>query len=145
MNSKSIFKIKYLSKAAKINYPAHPGDVGYDVFTPEDVRIGPLNREVIGLKMSIELPKGYFAIVQGKSGLAANNGLTTIGNIIDNSYRGEIHVILLNLSWTYVMIPAGSKIAQLLILPYSTPPLKRVAKLSSTSRGAGKMGSTGLR
>ena len=107
----------------------------------------PLERSIVGTGLFIELPKGYEAQVRPRSGLAAKKGITVLNapGTIDADYRGEIGVILVNLSNEDFVIENGERIAQLVISKHERAEWIEVKELSETSRGAGGFGSTGLK
>ncbi len=109
------------------------------------VQLGPLERAVIGTGLYIELPEGYEAQVRPRSGLAAKQGVTVLNSpgTIDADYRGEIGVILVNLSNDTITISQGDRIAQLVIARYERADWLEVETLNETARGAGGFGSTG--
>lgn len=121
------------------------GDAGYDLHAIENCRAVPGERVLVDTGLHLEIPGGCVGLVKDRSSVAAA-GLQTIAGVIDSAYRGELKVLLVNLSDAPVDISAGQKIAQLLILPVSSPPIEFVeslADLSETERGAGGFGSTG--
>lgn len=136
-------KVKKLSKDANINYPAYPGDAGYDVYSTVNVSLKPLERISIPLGLSLEFDSNFVCLVQGKSGISKKYGLDTIGNVIDSSYRGEIHAQMVNVSNYVVEIKKGMKIAQLLFIKIGTPVIQYVENLEETDRGSNNFGSTG--
>lgn len=105
----------------------------------------PLERSIVGTGLFIELPIGYEAQVRPRSGLAAKKGITVLNapGTIDADYRGEIGVILVNLSNEAFEIVNGERIAQLVIAKHERAEWSTVEALSETSRGAGGFGSTG--
>jgi dUTP pyrophosphatase len=107
----------------------------------------PLERTIVGTGLFIELPVGYEAQVRPRSGLAAKKGITVLNapGTIDADYRGEIGVILVNLSNEDFEIHNGERIAQLVIAEYSRIEWDAVAVLSETARGEGGFGSTGTK
>ena len=109
------------------------------------VSLRPLERKIIGTGLKIALPEGYEAQVRPRSGLAAKNGITVLNapGTIDADYRGEIGVILVNLSNEVVEISPGERIAQLVVAQYTQVDWQPVEALVSTVRGAGGFGSTG--
>ncbi len=110
-----------------------------------EIELGPLNRTLIPTGIFIALPPGMEAQVRPRSGLAAKQGITVLNSpgTVDADYRGEIKVILVNLSNENVVIKHGDRIAQLVIAKHETVSWKPVLKLSETSRGEGGFGSTG--
>lgn len=107
----------------------------------------PLERSVVGTGLFIELPIGIEAQVRPRSGLAAKKGITVLNapGTIDADYRGEIGVILVNLSNEDFLIQNGERIAQLVIAKHERPDWEEVQELSETERGEGGFGSTGTK
>jgi len=107
----------------------------------------PLERSVVGTGLFIELPIGYEAQVRPRSGLAAKKGITVLNTpgTIDADYRGEIGVILVNLSNEDFTIENGERIAQMVISQHERAEWIEVKELSETSRGEGGFGSTGTK
>ncbi len=107
----------------------------------------PLQRAIVKTGLFIELPVGYEAQVRPRSGLAAKKGITVLNSpgTIDADYRGEIGVILVNLSNEDFTIEHGERIAQLVIAKHERAVWEEVEELEETSRGAGGFGSTGVK
>lgn len=107
----------------------------------------PLERSIVGTGLFIELPVGYEAQVRPRSGLAAKKGVTVLNapGTVDADYRGEIGVILVNLSHEAFTIENGERIAQLVIAKHERADWVAVETLSETDRGAGGFGSTGTK
>jgi len=112
----------------------------------EPVTLKPLGRAIIKTGLFIALPVGYEAQVRPRSGLAAKKGITVLNapGTIDADYRGEIGVILVNLSNEDFIINDGERIAQLVVAQYTQAHWEQVAVLDETKRGAGGFGSTGI-
>ena len=113
----------------------------------EPIELQPLQRCLVPTGLFIELPAGYEAQVRPRSGLAAKHGVTVLNSpgTIDADYRGEIKVILVNLSGEKFVIQHGDRIAQMIIAKHERAELVRVEKLSETTRGAGGFGHTGTK
>ena len=113
----------------------------------EPVSMKPLERQIIKTGLFIELPIGYEAQVRPRSGLAAKKGVTVLNSpgTIDADYRGEIGVILVNLSNETFVIENGERIAQMIISKHERAEWQLVEALSETSRGEGGFGSTGVK
>ena len=111
----------------------------------QDIILKPLERSIIPTGLFMALPVGYEAQVRPRSGLAAKYGLTVLNSpgTIDADYRGEIGVILVNLSNADFTIKNGERVAQMVIAKHERAKWKPVQSLSETSRGAGGFGSTG--
>ncbi len=141
-----IVKVKKLSKDAKLPERALKGDVGFDLFSNEEAVLKPGEWKLIGTGLKIALPEGYEAQVRPKSGLALNHGITVLNTpgTIDSGYRGEIKVILINLSDKEFKIEKGQKIAQIVFNKVEIPELQEVAELDTTERNERGFGSTGL-
>jgi len=135
-------KIKKLNPDAVLPSYAHPGDVGLDMKSLEDVVLAPAEKGLFMCGWALEFPIGYGAFVMDK-GSVGTSGIKTLGGVFDAGYRGEYNVCLINLSKEPFEIKKGQKIAQLVILPVAIGQIKIVEELSQTSRGEGKFGSTG--
>lgn len=113
----------------------------------EPVELGELCRAMVPTGLFIELPAGYEAQIRPRSGLAAKHGVTVCNSpgTIDADYRGEIKVILVNLSKEKFVINPGERIAQMIIAKYEKIEWQEVEQLGETERGAGGFGSTGVK
>jgi dUTP pyrophosphatase len=113
----------------------------------ESIRLNPLERTIVKTGLYIELPIGYEAQVRPRSGLAAKKGITVLNSpgTVDADYRGEIGVILVNLSNEVFVVENGERIAQLVIAQHERAEWIEVQELSETSRGEGGFGSTGVK
>ncbi len=113
----------------------------------ESVTLKPLERAIIKTGLFIELPVGYEAQIRPRSGLAAKKGITVLNapGTIDADYRGEIGVILVNLSNDNFTIENGERVAQMVIAKHERAEWIAVTELSETSRGQGGFGSTGVK
>lgn len=111
----------------------------------EDITLQPMERRLVPTGLSIALPEGYEAQVRPRSGLALKHGITLLNTpgTIDADYRGEIGVIMVNLSDTPFNITDGDRIAQLVIARYEQAEWEAVEALDSTERGDGGFGHTG--
>jgi dUTP pyrophosphatase len=111
----------------------------------EPITLNSLERKIISTGLSIALPEGYEAQVRPRSGLAAKHGVTVLNapGTIDADYRGDIGVILVNLSKEPYIVNPHERIAQLVVAPYSTVKWQSVNNLPETERGQGGFGSTG--
>ena len=113
----------------------------------QSIELKPLERAIVKTGLFIELPIGFEAQVRPRSGLSAKNGITVLNSpgTIDADYRGEIGVILVNLSADDFIIKNGERIAQLIIAKHERADWISVQELSETSRGEGGFGSTGVK
>ena len=125
------------------------GSAGMDLraFLKEPVMLKPLQRALIPTGLYMELPKGYEAQVRPRSGLAIKKGLSLLNTpgTIDSDYRGEIKIILINLSNESAVVNNGDRIAQMVVNKYETAKIEEVDALSETERGEGGFGHTGLK
>jgi dUTP pyrophosphatase len=112
----------------------------------QDIELAPLERKIVPTGISIALPVGFEAQVRPRSGLAAKNGVTVVNapGTVDADYRGEIGVILINLSKEPFRISRGMRIAQLVVARHARAVWREVSELERTARGAGGFGSTGV-
>ncbi|MBR0298053.1 MAG: dUTP diphosphatase [Bacteroidales bacterium] len=111
----------------------------------QDIVLGPLERAVVPTGLFIALPGGFEAQIRPRSGLAAKHGITVLNTpgTIDADYRGELKVILVNLSNEPFTIVAGERIAQMVVTRHEQVEWESVDSLDETARGAGGFGSTG--
>ena len=129
----------------------HDDDAAFDLFVPNNVDLQP-GRQVVDLKFSLEIPKGYAATIQPRSGFSAKGVEDITGcrrdadvlhGIVDEDYRGSIGVLVR--SEDYFIIKKGTRLAQMLIGEYRDHEFEEVDDLSSTSRGEGGFGHTGTK
>lgn len=113
----------------------------------EDITLQPLERRLIPTGLRIALPEGYEAQIRPRSGLALKHGLTVLNTpgTVDADYRGELMVLLINLSHEPFTIHPGERIAQMIIARYEQAELVEVEELDATERGAGGYGHTGVK
>ena len=139
-----------------INNSPHPlptyettGSAGLDLraWLPEPIELKPLERKLIPTGLFIELPTGYEAQIRPRSGLAVKKGLTLLitPGTIDSDYRGEIKIIMVNVSDVPQIIENGERIAQMIISRYEQITWQLSTELESTDRGAGGFGHTGVK
>lgn len=131
-----------LSPQAVLPTRAHPDDAGLDLYALEPVTLGPGQGETVGTGIAVALPAGHVGLVADRSSLA-KRGLKTAGGVIDAGYRGELKVLLWNLSGQPQTLARGERVGQLLILPMAAPSVREAESLDQTARGANGFGSTG--
>ena len=136
---------KKIHPAAVLPAYARPGDAGMDVCACEEATLLPGERKLVRTGLMMELPHGTEAQMRPRSGLALKNGVTLLNTpgTIDEGYRGEVGVILINLGQEPFRVQPGMRIAQMVIAPVLRVAATEVAELSDTARGAGGFGSTG--
>ncbi len=138
-------KIKKIVSDARIPRYAHSGDAGMDFYSVEDFVLQPGERRVCKTGIAIQIPNGFVGLIWDKSGIAAKSGIKTMGGVIDSSYRGEVGIILKNLSDEKYEVKKGEKVAQMLIQKVECPTIEEVDKLDDTDRGEGGFGSSGMK
>ena len=144
-DSSLIIRVRRIHPEAKLPRYAHlgpNGDLGADLYSVETAELLAGSTRAIPTGIAVELPKGFGALVEDRSGLAAR-GVTTLAGVIDPGYRGEIRVIMTNLSSAAVTLSKGDRIAQLRLVHLVQAHFEEVAELSPTDRGDGGFGSTG--
>lgn len=140
-------KIKKINESAILPQYAHEGDAGLDLFSIEEKIIKPGETVLIHTGIQIELPKSTEAQIRPRSGLALKHSITVLNTpgTIDEGYRGEIGVILINHSKVSFTVEKGMKIAQMVIKPVLKVSIQEVNELSLTERADGGFGSSGLK
>jgi dUTP pyrophosphatase len=139
-------KVRKLQDHAAIPRYQSAEAAGMDLVAAEDVSLEPMQRHAVSTGIAIELPAGFEGQVRPRSGLALKAGLTCLNSpgTIDSDYRGEVKVILINLSRELAKIRRGDRIAQLVVAPVSKATVVEVEQLSQTERAGGGFGSTGV-
>ena len=163
-----IIKFKKNHPDAIIPTKNSEGDAAYDLYSVEKAIIGPMCRACISVGLSVEIPQGFYGRVAPRSGLAVKKGLDVLAGVIDSSYRGDLGVVLINLNFpeellkpnhakggvqSYetlfgsrqnVDLPAGSRVAQLIIERCYNAEWQEVDELSDSVRQEGGFGSSGI-
>ena len=137
-------KFQKILAEAIIPHYAHLGDAGMDIFSAEEAIIKAGERKNVKTGVKMELPEGFVGLVWDKSGLALKNGIKTMAGVVDSCYRGEIGIVLVNLSGQDYKVEKGQKIAQVLIQKVERAEIEEAQELSETKRGDGGFGSTEL-
>lgn len=143
-----MMKIEIINKS-NFDIPkyATEGSAGLDLqaFIESPIELKPLDRVLVPTGLYISIPRGCEGQIRGRSGLALNHGITLANGIgtIDSDYRGEIKVILINLSKENYIINKGDRIAQLVFIKYVKSQLIEVDNLEDTERGKGGFGHSG--
>lgn len=123
---------------------AKAGDAGMDLYSAEDLILGAGERRAVRTGIKMEIPDGYVGLIWDRSGMAFNNGIKTMAGVVDSGYRGEVKVVLMNLSKEDFEIKKGYKIAQMIIQKFESPEIEITDSLSDSQRGDNGFGSTGL-
>lgn len=145
MNTFNLKVVKIHKDAILPNY-AHPGDAGLDIYSVEEKVLNPGERALIKTGIKIELPRNTEAQMRPRSGLALKHGISLVNSpgTIDEGYRGEIGVIVINHGNEVFKVEKGMKICQMVIKPIWTVNVQEVQELDDTERGTGGFGSTGV-
>lgn len=152
-DSKVVIEVKTLEHGKGLPLPKYETEqsAGMDLYAAlaegETITLGALDRAMIPTGLAMALPAGFEAQVRPRSGLAAKNGVSVLNTpgTIDADYRGEVKVILVNLSNELFTIERGMRIAQMIIAPVTQGTWAEVDELDETARGAGGFGSTGVK
>ena len=138
-------KFQATHPAATLPAYAHPGDAGMDITACAPQTIPPGARALIPTGLVMELPPGTEAQMRPRSGLALKHGITLLNTpgTIDEGYRGELGVILINHGQEPFHVTAGMRIAQMVIAPVLRVTVEAAADVTATARGTGGFGSTG--
>ncbi len=141
-----LLKILKLHESAIIPKYEHPNDAGLDLVSIDELELPSGESRLIHTGISIELPQGTEAQIRPRSGLALKYQITVLNTpgTVDEGYRGEIGVILINHGKSSFQVTKGMKIAQMVITPVVRVDVEEVNSLSLTSRGNGGFGSTGI-
>lgn len=137
--------LQRLDDGLPIPVHAHPGDGGVDLYARESVRLEAGQRAVVPTGIAVAIPDGFAGLVTPRSGLAARNGISVVNGpgLVDAGYRGEIKVVLVNLSSEAFEIDRGDRIAQFVVIPVTVQEFVPVEELPGSPRGSGGFGSTG--
>ena len=138
-------QVRLLHPDARPPERTRPGDAGYDLRCVEPFALEPGERRLVPTGVAIALPAGIAGLVVPRSGLAIEHGISVVNGpgLVDPNYRGELRVILVNLGSERFEGSAGDRIAQLLLVPFATPPLQLVDELPESDRGTDGFGSSG--
>ena len=141
--------IKRLSKDAVLPKYETEGSSGLDLTanTDKQIKILPGKSEIISTGLAVAIPKNFEIQIRPRSGLAAKSQISVLNTpgTIDADYRGELKVILINLSNKVFVVEKGLRIAQMVLCPVVKATLKEVTELENTERGSGGLGSTGIK
>ena len=139
-------KIQKITEDAILPSYANPGDAGLDLFSTDNVILAPGDRALIHTGIKIDLPENTEAQIRPRSGLALKHGISLVNSpgTIDQGYRGEIGVIVINHGREPFEVLKNMKIAQMVIKPVWTVQIEEVNNLTNSERGEGGFGSTGF-
>ena len=147
VGSSPVLTVQLLDPGARPPARTRAGDAGYDLACLAGFALAPGERQVVPTGLAIALPEGVAGLVLPRSGLAARHGISVVNapGLIDPNYRGEVRVVLVNLSDEPFAAEAGDRIAQLLLVPFTAPEVEVVNTLEpyGDDRGTGGFGSSG--
>ncbi len=135
-------KAKKLQPEAKLPRYGHKGDAGLDLFSAIDFVLKKGCVEAVATGIKVAIPDGYVGLIWDKSGVSLK-GVHRLAGVIDSGYRGEVKVVMINLSEKPFAIERGMKIAQMLVQPVTMVHVTEAEDLDDTSRGEDGFGSTG--
>ncbi|OCA91340.1 deoxyuridine 5'-triphosphate nucleotidohydrolase [Bacillus sp. FJAT-27225] len=139
-------KVKLVHKDAKLPFRANPGDAGLDLYSVEEKVIKPGEAALVRTGIILELPEGTEAQVRPRSGLALKHAVTVLNSpgTIDEGYRGEIQVILINHGKEEFRVEKQMRIAQIIVAPVPKVEVMEITELTESDRGRGGFGSSGI-
>jgi dUTP pyrophosphatase len=136
-------RVRRIHPEAKLPVYGHPGDAGLDLFSVVDRAVAPGEAFAVPTGIQVAIPVGSVGLIWDKSGLSLKR-VHRLAGVVDAGYRGEVQVVMINLSPDPFDIRKGMKIAQMLIQPVAAVRVVESDNLDDTSRGDGGFGSTGL-
>ena len=135
-------KVKRIQRSAKLPAYSHVGDAGLDLFSSIDLVLESVEVKPVSTGIKMAVPQGYVGLVWDKSGISLK-GVHRLAGVVDSGYRGEVKVVMINLSDTPFVVEKGMKIAQMLIQPVENVDVTEVDELEDSTRGEDGFGSTG--
>lgn len=136
-------KFNKTHKDAKEPKQTSPGANGYDLSNIEEVLIPACGRKLVSTGLRVEIPSGYYVLINSRSGLALNHGLIAFNGLIDSDYRGEIKLLLFNFDDKDIHLAKGTRCAQLIAQQNISMDFVEVESLNETERGIKGFGSSG--
>lgn len=136
-------KVKKLKANAILPQMMREGDAAFDLAACEDVLLKSGETKIIPTGLALEIPVGFVGNIRDRSGMSAKHALHTLAGIIDSNYRGEIGIVMTNLSQVDYQIKAGDRVAQMLIQKIEIADFEEVGELSDTNRGEKGFNSSG--
>jgi dUTP pyrophosphatase len=137
-----ILKVKKLNDLATLPSKGSPKSAAYDLCSTEDYTLMPMERKLFKTGLSIAIPSGMYGRIAPRSGLAFKDGIDVLAGVVDEDYRGEVGVVLINFSTVEKKFKVGDKIAQMIFEFYNIVEVIEVKDLDETVRGEGGWGST---
>ena len=135
-------KVRRINKDARLPRYGHPRDAGLDLFSAVEAVLKPGKAFAVPTGIQTAIPSGFVGLIWDKSGISLS-GVHRLAGVVDAGYRGEIKVVMINLSGSNFVVSKGMKIAQMLIQPVVGVTVNETDDLDDTERGEGGFGSTG--
>ena len=135
-------KVRRINKDARLPRYGHPGDAGLDLFSVVEAVLKPGEAFAVPTGIQTAIPSGFVGLIWDKSGISLS-GVHRLAGVVDAGYRGEIKIVMINLSGSDFIVSKGMKIAQMLIQPVVGVTVSETDDLDDTERGEGGFGSTG--
>ena len=140
----SILKVKRVGQHyLPTPYQENRGDAGYDLRTVNDIVIHPYEQVLIDTGFKWMIPENYVGLIRDRSSIAKNYGCYVFAGVVDSSYRGEVKILMRNITDNLYKFTTGDKMAQMLVVPCAHFKLDEVKIIDDTDRGTGGFGSTG--
>jgi len=141
----SVIKVKKISSKAELPSYLYDTDVGFDLRANEEAKLLPGEQKEIKTGLIFEIPKNHVGLVRDRIGIVSKMGIHTSAGTFDPGFRGEVSIMLVNLSEETKYVEEGMRIAQMIILPIVKPKIIQVKALDDTDRGRRSFCSTGLK
>lgn len=139
----AVLEFKRVDERATLPSRGSELSAGLDLYSIEDITIGPKQRTLAKTGLAVAIPPGHYGRIAPRSGLAMKHGLDVLSGVIDSDYRGEIGCLLYNTGDEPIHLPAQTKMCQLIIEKIELPTAVWSNELDDTTRGSGGFGSTG--
>lgn len=144
-NSNIILKVKPIALGAEIPCYNYGSDVGFDIRANEMIKLFPGEQKAVKTGLVFEIPEGHVGLIRDRVGIVQKMGVHTTAGTFDPGFRGEVSILLVNLSDETRYIEKGMRVAQMIIIPVVKPKIIEVEKLKETERGEKSFGSTGIK
>lgn len=136
-------KAKKLYPDAQLPQMMRQGDAALDLYAQEEHTLKPGERTIVGTGVAMAIPMGYWGNIRDRGGLPLKHGIHTMGGVVDSNYRGEIKVIMINLSDEEYTIKKGDRICQMIVHQHEVIDFEEVDELDNTNRGEDGFASSG--
>lgn len=141
----NIIKVKKISKKSELPSYLYDTDVGFDLRANETVKLFPGEQKEVKTGLIFAIPKNHVGLIRDRIGIVSKMGVHTCAGTFDPGYRGEVSIMLVNLSEQTKYVEEGMRIAQMIVIPVIRPKIVQVKTLDKTKRGKNSFCSTGLK